>query len=126
MNYNYGGYWQEPRQNYLQGTQMSLPNQQVNNDERIWVNGEAQARDYLIAPNGFVRLWDSNEPKFYEKRADASGRPFLKAYGYHEIETATDPKTVPNGFNEEELKKEIEALKRRITALEKGDNDGEQ
>lgn len=32
------------------GTQIASPT-----DERIWVNGEAQAMDYLIAPNGFVR-----------------------------------------------------------------------
>lgn len=129
MNNNYSGFcggWQEPRQSYMLPTQMSGTSQPANNDERIWVNGEAQARDYLIAPNGFVRLWDSNEPKFYEKKADVSGRPILETYEYRKIEGTTKPKTAQNGFIGEGLKEEIEGLKRRILVLERGGNEDVQ
>lgn len=44
-------------------------------DDRIWVQGESAATAYLVAANGFVRLWDSTAPVYYEKRADAQGKP---------------------------------------------------
>ena len=45
-----------------------------------WVNGEQEARGYLIAPNSAVALWDSTAPTVYLKQADASGKPTLKIY----------------------------------------------
>lgn len=62
----------------------------------------------------------------YSKRADASGRPILEAYEYKKIEGGIKPKTAQNGFIGEELKEEIEGLKRRILALEKGGNEDVQ
>lgn len=56
--------------------------QQSNPDERIWVQGQGAAEAYLVAPNSFVRLWDSQAPIFYEKRADQTGRPFLEVFEY--------------------------------------------
>lgn len=85
-------------------------------DERIWVNGESQARDYLIAPNGFVRLWDSNRQVFYEKRADASGRPYIDTFEYSRI---CENKMPDNTFDYME---QIKALESRIKALEEGLN----
>ena len=38
---------------------------QQSNDERIWVQGKNAAEAYLVAANGFVRLWDSNGQVFY-------------------------------------------------------------
>lgn len=92
--------------------------QQPSNDERIWVQNQTSAEAYLVAPNGFVRLWDSNKPIFYEKRADATGRPMpLEAYSYSKIEQ----KGMSNAEGiESTINKEIEALKSRIEALEKG------
>lgn len=37
---------------------------QQSNDERIWVQGKNAAEAYLVAANGFVRLWDSNGQVF--------------------------------------------------------------
>lgn len=86
---------------------------QQNNDERIWVQGINSAEAYLVAPNSFVRLWDSSAPVFYEKRADATGRPMpLETYEYKRIEAQK-----PNEATIDYVK-EIEALKERITALE--------
>lgn len=64
---NYGMYGG----NYYQPNYQQQPAQ----DERIWVQNETSAEAYLVAPNGFVRLWDSSRPVFYEKRADSTGRP---------------------------------------------------
>jgi len=45
-----------------------------------WVSGEQEARNWMIAPNAAVALWDSSAPTVYLKQADASGKPTLKVY----------------------------------------------
>lgn len=94
--------------------------QQPTTDERIWVQNEASADAYLVAPNGFVRLWDASLPRFYEKRADATGRPLpIDVYEY----TKKQPTSLIQPQKEDEgsidLRKELEGLNRRIEALEK-------
>lgn len=104
-NYNPSGY-------YSNGYQPSYQNQYQNQgtDDRIWVPNENAAESYLIAPNGFVRLWDANKPCFYEKRADASGRPLpIEIYEYKKREIAPMGNTFEDRFNE---------LEKRIVALE--------
>jgi hypothetical protein len=44
----------------------------------IWVQGEAGAKAYLVAPNSTVTLWDSENKTIYVKTADASGVPSMK------------------------------------------------
>lgn len=76
-----------PQQNQMQGTQMSLANQpqpqqpQMNNGI-IWVQGEAAAKSYPIAPNSSVPLWDSEANVIYIKSADMSGMPSIKILDY--------------------------------------------
>lgn len=61
-----------------------------------WVGGELEARNYLIAPNSAVALWDSTAPRVYLKQADASGKPSLKAYDLVErTETAPEATQAP-------------------------------
>lgn len=69
---------------YLQGTQMSQANQsqQTPNNNLIWVQGEAGAKSYLVAPNTTVQLWDSEAQVIYLKSADASGMPSMKILDY--------------------------------------------
>lgn len=89
------------------------PAQPQNTDERIWVQGINSAEAYLVAPNSFVRLWDSSCNRFYEKRADASGRPLpLEIYEYSRIEASNTPSPTID------YSAEIEGLKARISALE--------
>ena len=86
-------------------------------DERIWVQNATAAEAYLVAPNSFVRLWDSSKPVFYEKRADMTGRPFpIEAYEYSKVTAQPVIQERPTVDYTEEIK----ALKRRIEALEKG------
>ena len=48
----------------------------------IWVQGEAGAKSYLVAPNTTVQLWDSEAQVIYLKSADASGMPSMKIIDY--------------------------------------------
>lgn len=111
---------------YNQGMQQGFQGfgQQQNSDERIWVQGKNAAEAYLVAANGFVRLWDSNGQVFYEKRADASGRPCMETYEYKRLgaelpKTEAESKSSANDYS-----KEIDSLKVRLAALEKRLNDG--
>ena len=50
--------------------QMYQPYQQPQtNNGIIWVQGEAGAKSYLVAPNNTVQLWDSEDQKIYLKSA---------------------------------------------------------
>lgn len=87
-------------------------------DDRIWVQGQNAAEAYLVAANGFVRLWDSSRQVFYEKRADSSGRPYMETYEYQRkgaespnVGTETQKQAV-------DYSKEISGLKQRLAALE--------
>lgn len=107
MNYPYFNNYQYP--NY----QQTYPQQpQQNTDDRIFVQGELSAQAYLVAPNGFVRLWDSQTNRFYEKRADASGRPYMETFEYKKV-TNEQPKQ--NNYDSR-----FDDFEKRLSALEKG------
>ena len=69
--------------------QMQTPAQQTNNG-LVWVQGEAGAKSFLVAPGCTVMLMDSEGERFYLKSADASGMPLpLRVFEYKErTETA--------------------------------------
>lgn len=56
--------------------------QQAQNNNIIWVCGEAGAKSYLVAPNSTVQLWDSESQTIYLKSADASGMPSMRVIDY--------------------------------------------
>lgn len=58
-----------------------------------WVSGEQEARNWMIAPNAAVALWDSTAPTVYLKQADASGKPSLKIYDL--VERSQTPPASP-------------------------------
>lgn len=101
---NYGYNYQNYNQNY---NQTYNQNMYQNPDERIWVQGEGAAQAYLVAPNSFVRLWDSTRPVYYEKRADQTGRPYMEMYEYKKC-----------GVQEPEDR--LKSLEERIARLERG------
>lgn len=63
-------------------------------NEMIWVQGEAGAKAYLVAPNNTVVLWDSENQTIYVKSADSSGIPSTRVLDWVER-----PKTAPNQSN---------------------------
>lgn len=127
--YQPGGYYP---QNYFQGApgynqpmpmqQPTAPAQapQAAQDDRIWVASESAAEAFLVAANGFVRLWDSNKPVFYEKRADVNGRPMpLVAYEYKIRDASAGPEAVSAGF--EQRLSAVEAQLKRMTEGQNND-----
>lgn len=130
MDYNgynvYGGY-QQP----FNGSRYQMPMQPVqqmqpqmmqsqaaapaNDDSRIWIQGRGAAEAYLVAPNGFITLWDSTRQVFYEKRADASGRPSLREFAYSE-KSAPAPEDIPNPM--EDIEARLDEFNRRLEKLE--------
>lgn len=96
--YGYNPFLQSYPQNY-QNNMGNIPqgnnNPQGNmaQDERIWVSNQQAADAYLVAQNSFVRLWDSSQPRFYEKSADCTGRPMaMKVFEYKEVSAMPEPK----------------------------------
>ena len=116
----YNNYFPMGYQQYypqMQGVQ-NLPqqNQPQQNNGIIWVQGEAGAKSYLVAPNSTVTLWDTESETIYIKSADASGMPNMKVLDYkirgNAVETANIP--MQNGFA---TKDDLNALRDELTAL---------
>ena len=112
-------YGQPMPDNLMQMRQMQQPQMQPQMQPQIqnpiaqggvqWVNGEQEARGYLIAPNSAVALWDSSAPTVYLKQSDASGKPTLKIYDL--VERTETPQTAPQEKGVEFVtRKEFDAL----------------
>lgn len=87
-------------------------------DERIWVQSAAAAEAYPVPANGFVRLWHSTQPIYYEKYADGAGRPYpIIAYEYKLLGTDTEKQTPTAETPDYELR--IKKLEERVDDLEK-------
>ena len=63
-------------------TQNQLPATQPTQNSLIWIQGEAAAKSYLVAPGNTVALWDSESQTVYLKSADASGMPSMRILDY--------------------------------------------
>lgn len=59
-----------------------VPQQQMQNNSMIWVQGEEEMKSYRVAPNATVPLWDSEKQVIYLKSTDAMGRPTVKYIDY--------------------------------------------
>lgn len=107
---------QMPTQNNAFPTQQNVGAMQ---NSIIWVQGEAGAKSYLVAPNTTVQLWDSEAQTIYLKSADASGMPSIKTLDYT-IRDAVMP--VSASLIEEDKfihKDELDVIKGQIGALER-------
>ncbi len=52
----------------------------------IYVDNEEQAKNYLVAPNNAVPMFDKNKPLMYVKASDGAGMPNFKKYTISEYE----------------------------------------
>ena len=98
------------------------PQPQANNG-LIWVQGEAAARSYLVAPSSTVLLMDSDASRFYLKSADASGMPSIRIFEYKETtfgNTAEQPKQ--NYITRDEYNALLEQVNRLTEKVEKPKN----
>lgn len=74
---------QSQYQNTMPQTQNPGPPQ--TNQGLLWVQGEAAAKSYLVAPNTTVLLLDSEGSRFYLKSTDNAGMPNLRTFEYREV-----------------------------------------
>ena len=101
--------------------QVPQPQTQSQQGSIIWVQGEAGAKSYMVAPNSTVTLWDSENQTIYLKSADASGMPSIKTLDYTIREAKNGANTAPV-ISDDKLstfatKDEIKAVSDRITAI---------
>lgn len=94
------------------------PAQQPMNNGIIWVQGEAGAKSYLVAPNTTVQLWDSENQVIYLKSADASGMPSIKTLDYtiREMKQNHAP-TMVTQAPEYATREDLEALRVEIESM---------
>ena len=94
-----------------------MPQQQTANTGILWVQGEAAAKSYPVAPNATVQLWDSESQTIYLKSADASGMPSMKVIDY----TIRDTQNAQNASlavqSNNVTRDEFNALFERVNAL---------
>lgn len=100
-----------PQYNYVPQQQLSQPVvqqqpqvvQQPQTDTGIlWVQGEAGAKSWAIAPGKSVMLMDSESNTFYIKSSDNSGMPMpLRIFDY--TERTSQPQTQPQVVSHAEI-----------------------
>lgn len=102
--------------NYQQLSYAPQQSAYSNNSNLIWVQGEAGAKSFLVAPNTTVQLWDSENPVIYLKSADASGMPSIKVIDYTIRNAQNDVKKTPleNETKEYATKEDMAALKAEL------------
>ena len=99
--------------------QIPQPMQTQQNNGFIWVQGEAGAKSYLVAPNTTVQLWDSEAQTIYLKSADTTGMPSMKVLDYTIRESANSGQITPLNDKTDEYvtKSEFDALKAEIEGI---------
>lgn len=89
----------------------------------IWVQGEAGAKSYMVAPNNTAQLWDSEAQVIYLKSADASGMPSMKILDYTIREQNTQPQSALMHQTEYVTHEELSAFEDKIRKMLKEDDD---
>ena len=98
--------------------------QSQQNGSPIWIQGEAAAKSYLVAPNSTVVLFDSEQQTIYLKSADASGMPSIKILDYTIRDSAKNGANAPVSPTVDNsalyaTKEEIRAISDDLKALQK-------
>ena len=106
----------QPAQIYYPPQQVQQPQPQQNNGI-IWVQGEAGAKSYLVAPNTTVQLWDSESQVIYLKSADASGMPSIKVLDYTIRDSAPKHPTPVGPQIDYATKEDVGALRGELNKL---------
>ena len=126
MAYNNGfpiGYQPYYPQAYQAPQQPSYASQGQSTNGIIWVQGEAGAKSYLVAPNTTVQLWDSENQVIYLKSADASGMPSMKILDYKIRDMQNqpvNPVVSADYVTRDELTAFEEQIKRQISQIRSG------
>lgn len=83
---NFQPYPYQDQLNQLRSGQPAATNWQRPDQQMInWVQGEAGAKSWFVAPGATVLLMDSEDMRFYLKTADQSGMPSMRVFQYTEV-----------------------------------------
>ena len=105
-NYFQGGYYPQYQNGAVpdmlgqyKGQYQQMPMQPIqqpiqSNGGLIWVDNEEQAKNYLVAPNNVVPMFDKSSSAMYIKSSDGAGMPTFKKYKLIDIDEET-PKNSP-------------------------------
>ena len=93
------------------------PTQAQGNTSLIWVQGEAAAKSYYVAPNNTVPLWDSESQTIYLKTADASGMPSMRVLEYTFRDAQKAQESVSDDKTDYVTKNDLEAVYGQIRDL---------
>lgn len=96
--------------------QQFAPQPQANSQQIIWVQGEAAAKSYMVAPGASVILMDIETTRFYIKTANNAGIPSMQTFEYTEVlpnqpttplqQTQPAPMPMPEDFTSKFVTKE--------------------
>lgn len=104
---------QQYQPQYQQMPQMQQQPQQQINQGLLWVQGEAGAKSYLVAPNTTVLLMDSEASRFYLKSTDGAGMPSLRIFEYQEVSANMQPVNINNFDNKYVTREEYATLQKQ-------------
>ena len=109
-----GQYQQMPMQPIQQPIQ--------SNGGLIWVDNEEQAKNYLVAPNNVIPMFDKSSSAMYIKSADGAGMPTFKKYKLTDFEEVDNAPKTPTEHkctcgDKFVLKKDFQALQSEFEAL---------
>ena len=109
-----GQYQQMPMQPIQQPIQ--------SNGGLIWVDNEEQAKNYLVAPNNVVPMFDKSSSAMYIKSSDGAGMPTFKKYKLTDFEEVDNAPKTPTEHkctcgDKFVLKKDFQALQSEFEAL---------
>lgn len=82
-------------------------------DDRIWVQGEAGMKGYIVAPGCTVPLWDTESPTIWLKSSNYQGVPAVQKIRY----------SYDNEPEVNEYDKRLKGIEERLAALEKEENE---
>lgn len=112
-NYSYNGY------PYIQNYNTVQQQQQQASGNINWVQGEAGAKSFLVAPGQAVLLMDSENNVFYIKSTDGSGMPMpLRIFDYKERVAVTKNETSSVQMADYVTREEFEKRLTEITNAE--------
>lgn len=97
-----------------------VPQPQAINQGLLWVQGEAGAKSYLVAPNTTVLLMDSEGSRFYLKSTDNAGMPTMRTFEYREVpqNVPQAPQATPNDFDDKYVtREEYDGLRRQYEEI---------
>lgn len=90
-------------------------NRAFSESSMIWVQGEAGAKAYMVAPGNSVVLWDSEADVLYIKSADMAGMPCMRVFDYTERSQAMKAAAHPN--TQYVTREEFEILRAQISQM---------